>query len=172
MFLDFNPVKKFWIDNLKIREDFIEFKSTYLDNDFLSEEQVREIESNKNDKKWWAIYGLGEYAKSEGLVYQEYSTYKDEIDRGEIIYSLDYGYRDPCALAKVRFFDNSIYVEELLYESFLSAKELVTKVSSLVPKNKTLICDSARPEITQEIRKTGINALSAKKGAGSILEGI
>lgn len=172
MFLDFNPVKKFWIDNLKTREDFIEFKSTYLDNDFLSEEQVREIESNKNDKKWWAIYGLGEYAKSEGLVYQEYETFNKEPDNGITLYGADYGYRDPTALLKVKMVDDSLFITELLYEPLLSGAEVVKKVSELVPKNATLICDSARPEITADIRKNGIKAIPAKKGPGSILEGI
>lgn len=172
MFLDFNPVKKFWIDNLKTREDFIEFKSTYLDNDFLSEEQVREIESNKNDKKWWAIYGLGEYAKSEGLVYQEYDIYKDEIDRGEIIFGLDFGYKDPTALVKCRIYDNSIYTEELLYESYLSADEIVKKCKDILPNNAKLICDNARPEIIAQLKKAGINAIACKKGPNSIIDGI
>lgn len=172
MFLDFNPVKKFWIDNLKTREDFIEFKSTYLDNDFLSEEQVREIESNKNDKKWWAIYGLGEYAKSEGLVYQEYDIYKDEIDRGEIIYGLDFGYKDPTALVKCRIYDNSIYTEELLYESYLSADEIVKKCKDILPNNAKVICDNARPEIIAQLKKAGINAIACKKGPNSIIDGI
>lgn len=175
MFLDFNPVKKFWIENLKNREDFTEFKSTYLDNDFLSPEQVREIESGKNDTKWAATYMYGEYAKSEGLVYQEYSTYKDEDkfhDRGEIIFGIDFGYKDPTALVKCRIYDNYIYTEELLYESYLSADEIVKKCKDILPNNAKVICDNARPEIIAQLKKAGINAIACKKGPNSIIDGI
>lgn len=172
VFLDFNPSAEWWIDNLSDRDDFIEFKSTYKNNNFLSEEQIREIEAGKKDPSWWSIYGLGEYAKSDGLVYKEYETFKEEPETGLTFWGLDYGFKDPTALVKVKMVDDSLFITELLYEPLLSGSEVVKKVSELVPKNATLICDSARPEITAEIRKKGIKALPAKKGAGSILEGI
>lgn len=68
-FIDYNPSAQFWIDNYRSREDFIEFHSTYLDNEFLTKEQVREIESNKNNSRWWAIYGEGKEYLREGLCY-------------------------------------------------------------------------------------------------------
>ncbi len=62
--LDFNPTKRFWVDE-KIIENkenegrFALLHSTYIDNTFLSVEQVKEIESNKYDLAWWQVYGEG-----------------------------------------------------------------------------------------------------------------
>lgn len=172
VFLDFNPVKNFWIDDLKYRDDFIEFKSTYKDNDFLSIEQVREIESHMNDKKWFAIYGLGEYAKSDGLVYQEYNIYKEGIDRGEVFYGVDFGFKDPTAIVKVTIYDDEIYIEELLYTSYLSGDDIVKKCKELIPINSIVIADCARPEIIAQMNKNRIRTYACKKGPNSIIEGI
>ena len=68
-FIDYNPSAQFWIDNYRGREDFVEFHSTYLDNGFLTKEQVREIESNRRNSRWWAIYGEGKEYLREGLCY-------------------------------------------------------------------------------------------------------
>lgn len=62
--IDFNPIKKFWIDEKIIDnpENAGKFKvisSTYKDNRFLSPQQIAEIESNKYDEAWWQVYGLG-----------------------------------------------------------------------------------------------------------------
>lgn len=62
--LDFNPTKRFWVDEKIIDNKENEGRwelihSTYVDNNFLAEEQVKEIESNKYDAAWWQVYGEG-----------------------------------------------------------------------------------------------------------------
>lgn len=62
--LDFNPIKKFWVDeklvnNHENTNQYFVLNSTYKDNRFLSPAQVQEIESNKYDEAWWQVYGLG-----------------------------------------------------------------------------------------------------------------
>lgn len=62
--LDFNPIKKFWVDEKLIdnKENaglFAVLNSTYKDNRFLSPAQIAEIESNRYDEAWWQVYGLG-----------------------------------------------------------------------------------------------------------------
>ena len=62
--LDFNPTKRFWVDE-KIIENkendgrWVQIHSTYHDNNFLTSEQVKEIELNKYDEAWWQVYGEG-----------------------------------------------------------------------------------------------------------------
>lgn len=60
--LDYNPIKRFWIDEkiLEAQPDkSVLIHSTYKDNPFLTPAQVQEIESNKYDEAWWQVYGLG-----------------------------------------------------------------------------------------------------------------
>jgi len=61
---DYNPIKKFWVDtdimeNAEQAGRWVLVHSTYKDNQFLSHEQVSEIESNKYDAAWWQVYGEG-----------------------------------------------------------------------------------------------------------------
>lgn len=65
VFLDYNPIKSFWIDKeiLEHPERSKRTKlitSTYRDNNFLTVEQVAEIEANKDDARWWQVYGEGQ----------------------------------------------------------------------------------------------------------------
>lgn len=54
IFLDYNPASVCWIqEKIECKENCILIKSTYKDNPFLSAEQVREIEDNKDDEIWW-----------------------------------------------------------------------------------------------------------------------
>ena len=62
--LDYNPIKKFWVDteimeNAEQSGRWVLVHSTYKDNKYLSPEQVAEIESNKYDAAWWQVYGKG-----------------------------------------------------------------------------------------------------------------
>ena len=92
--LDWNPDAEFWYElkGLDRKEDTVEIHSTYKDNSHLSEIQIAEIESNKDDENWWRVYGLGLTGHAEGIVYkrweqvEEIPTYADLVGRG-----LDFG---------------------------------------------------------------------------------
>ena len=60
IFLDWNPDSEFWYElkGISIRTNTVEIHSTYKDNPFITEEQIAEIESNKDDENWWKVYGL------------------------------------------------------------------------------------------------------------------
>ena len=61
IYLDFNPSDPYsWIyDNVMNREDCTFIKSTYLDNPFLPDETIKEIERLKQlDSNYWQIYGI------------------------------------------------------------------------------------------------------------------
>jgi PBSX family phage terminase large subunit len=75
IFLDYNPVSRFWVhtdilSNPNYNATLI--KSTYLDNlQNLAPEIVQSIENKKDKKNWWQIYGLGEVGYSEDLLFAE-----------------------------------------------------------------------------------------------------
>lgn len=170
IFLDYNPSNPFWIDELKGRDDFVEYRSTYKDNDFLSPEQIREIESNKSDERWWRIFGLGLEANSDGLIYPDYELFLN-APNGTTIYGLDFGWTDPTALVKVTVDYDTIYVEELLYESKLTSQQIYESIKPIVGKD-LIVADNARPEIIMDLKRKGINIIPCKKGPNSIVAGI
>jgi phage terminase large subunit len=72
--------------------------STYRDNPFLGKEIREDIERlEATDDQYWKIYGLGEYGKLEGLIFNFLDTIPKEakfVGRG-----LDFGFtNDPTAL--------------------------------------------------------------------------
>ena len=60
IFLDWNPTSEFWFytEIQGKREDVDFITLTYLDNEALSKEIVKSIESRRNRKRWFTVYGL------------------------------------------------------------------------------------------------------------------
>ena len=59
--IDFNPSRSFWFhDEIQGKQKFAFIKSTYLDNEHLTPQQVERIEAKKTNQYWWQVYGLGE----------------------------------------------------------------------------------------------------------------
>lgn len=167
IFMDFNPSAEWhWIyDEVLPRADCFLIKSTYKDNPFLNKMIVYEIERLKSlDQNYWRIYGLGERAISETIIYKHWQ-WCDALPRdGEIIYGLDFGYNNPTALTKVCIKDNAFYCQEMLYQSYLTNQQLIERLKSLIsPADAYIYADSAEPQRIEEIKQAGFNIRPALK---------
>ena len=172
-FLDYNPSADFWILNYKGREDFIEFHSTYLDNEFLTDEQVREIESNRKNPRWWAIYGEGKDYVREGLCYPRVIFDPPGSHVWEHpIFGLDFGFHDPTACVRCEIIGERIYVEQVLYSKAMDVTDIKNSMFTNARKNHLIICDSAEPQIIQELKNSGLQAKPCLKGRNSVFEGV
>ena len=79
IYLDFNPSDPYsWIyDKVMNREDCTFIKSTYLDNPFLPDETIKEIERLKDlDSNYWKIYGLGDMAQPTETIFRQFEICK------------------------------------------------------------------------------------------------
>lgn len=173
IFIDYNPTRLFWVDTKIIPStEATLICSTYKDNEFLTREQVAEIESYKSDEQWWRVYGLGEMGRAEGLIFDF------DIDAtpegGNVFYGLDFGFaNDPTALVECRIVSGNLYVSELIYETRLTNSDIVDKMKELgVSKSATIWADSAEPKSIEEIWRAGYNIKPTSKGADSINVGI
>lgn len=172
-FIDYNPSAQFWIDNYRDREDFIEFHSTYLDNEFLTKEQVMEIESNRTNSRWWAIYGEGKEYLREGLCYPR--VIFDKLNSHPFenpVYGLDFGYNDPTALVKCEIVGNKLYVEQLICRSGMDITDIKNALWKYCKKGCLIIADSSAPQIIKELRNSGFPIRPCVKGNGSVFEGV
>lgn len=182
--LDYNPVtKSHWIYNIQNRDDVDTFRSTILDNPFapkavrekiLSYEPTEEnIRKGTADEYMWKVYGKGERAAMEGLVYP-YWDYYEEADAEWEIHGLDLGFsNDPTALVKVSGLDNAIYVEELVYTTDLTNQELSERMKAIgMSATDRIVVDSADPRSIEELYRMGWNAHPSTKGQDSVMHGI
>lgn len=131
--IDFNPNKKFWFHTeVMDRPDCDYINLTFLDNEFLSEEERTEILRYKTkgydangqmiNQYWanmWQVYGLGKIGQVEGRIYNWKSI--DYIDYLKIekqtYYGCDWGLVDPWGIVEVKYHDGNLYVHELNYKS-------------------------------------------------------
>lgn len=173
--MDYNPsdIESYIYDLIETEENCLFHKSTYKDNPFLTEEIIKEIESLKDkDKNLWRVFGLGERGVSTTNVFNTFHiTDEFPLDGGKVIRALDFGYNDPTALVECRVIDDKLYIKELLYLRGLTADDLVYKIQTLkIDLTDDLWCDSARPEIIEDLKRKGVNAKPVKKH--TILHGI
>jgi phage terminase large subunit len=160
----------------RLDADFI--KLTYKDNEFLSKEEVNEIEGykakgydsegNEINAYWankWRVYGLGEEGRIDGTIFQnwELGQFDESIP---VMYGIDWGFKDPFVLIKVAFDKKSMrcYVKEEIYKSMLSPNEIAQLVKAKIPnRNSLIIADSADPTQIIGLRNEGFNIMPATK---------
>lgn len=170
IFLDFNPAAKFWYnDHIQQKEDTFEIHSTYKDNPFLSDEQVKSIESHKDNESWWRVYGLGLQGRIEGMIY-DYELV-DEIPEGGVeVIGMDFGFvADPTAIVRCIAFPakKEVYVEELCYGHHMLNSDIVNKlINCQIDRRTDIFADCSEMKSIAEIHKAGFNIKPCTKGGG------
>lgn len=176
VWLDWNPTNEFWYyTEMQPNRDDIDFiKLTYKDNEALDEITIHEIESHKENKRWWTVYGLGELGEAEGKIYTGWNII-DEIPHEARLerYGLDFGYsNDPAALVAVYYYNGGYIWDEILYRKGMQNKQIADRILNEPEPNVMVICDSAEPKSVDELILYGVNAVGAAKGRDSLNHGI
>ncbi len=171
VWLDWNPSEEFWFyTEMKPNRSDIDFITlTYKDNEALDKITIEEIESHKNNKAWWTVYGLGQLGEIETRIYTGWRII-DEIPYGAELkrYGLDFGYsNDPSALVAVYNYNGEFILDEILYQKGMSNKHIADTILAQPDKALT-IADSAEPKSIDEIRLYGVNIAATIKGPGSV----
>ena len=180
IWLDFNPVNRFWAHEYLVeneaRKNEVEFlKLNYLDNkDALEPAIIRSIESRKGDgnNNWWRVYGLGEIGSLEGNIYEGWLPIEEKPD-GFILkrYGVDFGFsNDPTAVVAV--YENEegeIYLETKLCQNRILTPTLCSMIKEY--ESALFVCDNARPEIIAEMQANGIRAIGCNKAPGEKMNG-
>ena len=178
IYLDFNPSDPYsWIyDNVINRDDCTFIKSTYLDNPFLPDETIKEIERLRElDSNYWQVYGKGEIGSMSEQVFRQFELCNSIPPEATLIaLGMDFGYsNDPTAIAEVYKLNDDLYINELLYITGLTNQDIANNLRELgVTRQTEIIADSAEPKSIEEIHRLGFNIKGAKKGADSVNMGI
>lgn len=173
IWLDFNPVNRFWAHDLLKRPDTEFVKLNYLDNSALDEETIKSLEIRKGDgtSNWWRVYGLGEIGSLEGNIYQGWIA-TDEIPQNAILkrYGVDFGWNDPTTVIAVYEDEGgALFLKQCIYQSQLPVPALIERCKSL--PDGLFVCDNARPEIIAEMQSHGLRAIPSNKTAGEKMNG-
>lgn len=173
IYLDYNPVAEFWVNEEiipKLPHDFLVL--TYKDNEGLPLPIIEEIESRRDNKRFWKVFGMGELGDSEGKIYHEWRIIDDIPHEARLErYGMDFGYtNDPSAIVAVYYYNGGYILDEILFQKGMSNKQLA---DTLLNQPKAMvIADSAEPKSIDEMAMYGLNVQPALKGQGSVNTGI
>jgi phage terminase, large subunit, PBSX family len=173
--VDYNPSfsDDHWLCELNKDSRTYHFISTYKDNPFLEQTIIDEIESLQHkNKSLWQVYGLGQQAMIEGLIFEKV-TLIDEIPiwAKKRYLGLDFGFtHDPTAIVEVAFLDNKVYVDEICYQTQMLATDIIEALRPY--RNYKIISESADPRLVKEIKNADYSIVAVTKGQGSVMEGL
>lgn len=174
---DYNPSfsDEHWLCDVNRDPRTYHFITTYKDNPFLEQTIIDEIESLKDkNHSLWQVYGLGQQAMVEGLIFTNIEII-DEIPEYVKKYhwrGMDFGYHpDPTAIEDVYYHNNTLYVDEICYQTDLLTHDIIRILKDNDGAVET-ISESADPRLLQEIYRGGCNVKPVVKYPGSILAGI
>jgi phage terminase large subunit len=158
---------------LRQMQDCERYVTNYKDNPYLPKEMIKAIEDLQytNEKKW-KIYGKGEYAANDKAVFE--FDVCDDIAGDFICFGFDVGYsNDPASLVAIYKNSDTLYLEELIYETGLVTNDIINKLKKLeIDRNQTIWCDSSEPRLIEELYRSGFNTKPVVKGKDSINFGI
>lgn len=182
MTLTFNPISELhWLKKSFFdvgRPDSYVLKTTFKDNKFLDDKYINTLkELEKQDYQYYRIYAMGEWGTIGNIVYSNWekadlSELKGSFDT--IYNGLDFGFsQDPTAYIRVHLDKKRkrVYIIDEFAKTDLHTDDIAQILKQRMP-NEYVTCDSSEPRSIADLKRNGIKALAAKKGAGSIEHGI
>ncbi len=175
--IDYNPSfsEEHWINQVNQERRTCFWISTYKDNPFLEKKVVDEIESLQwKNKSLWQVYGLGQRAIVEGLIFPNIEIV-DSIPRlaeRHRFAGMDLGYsNDPTAIIEVCIWKNKLYLNELCYQTHMLTADIIRELKA-IEWQPEIISESADPRLIDEIYNAGLDIKAVHKYQGSVNAGI
>lgn len=175
-----DPVYRMFI--VEGRPDAIVKRLTYKDNPFFPEVLRREMEWTRehDQEKYQWIWEGNTRRVSEARVFKgkfteaEFSIEELGPVDGGPYFGADWGFsQDPSTLIRCFVKDQRLYVD---FEAYAVGADLdaLPELFDTVPdcRKYLITADSARPETIHEMNKRGFSIKGARKGAGSVEDGI
>ena len=155
-------------------EDLLILKTTYKDNNFLSEDDIKGLE-NEKDEYYYNVYTLGNWGVLGKVIFTNWRT--EDLSEKKYMFDniyngLDFGFTNPSALIRVHvdMDQKKIYVLDEFYKSNLTIEELKEGVENIIG-TEYVTCDSEDPRLVFSLGSLGLRTISAKKG-NTVLFGI
>lgn len=188
LFVMFNPVSKVnwtykqWFDpQAEIDPKRVAVHhSTYKDNRFLDEENIRTIENlKKTNPAYYKIYTLGEFATLDKLVFPVFEKrrlHAQNLSSLPSYFGLDFGFvNDPSAFVHVKVDQKNkiLYALEEYTKKGMLNNEISKVITDMGYSKEVITADAAEQKSIAELKRDGIARVRpAKKGPDSVIQGI
>jgi len=183
--LCFNPSNpEVWINSkieqqrYKEKNDVAILRTSYKDNRFLSDAQVKQIEYLCSiDVEYEQVFGRGEYGLIGGLIYKIWQTFSTLPARTHYyrLFAIDYGTDiDPTAILEL-FFNTQkpeVYIYERLYKSTPNLNEIDSILEQFEVGKDEIILDKSARSLFHYLINLGYNAVGSNRGIIDIQQGI
>lgn len=152
--------------------------TTTFDNYTLPEAYLADLRRlEQTNPQYYRRNVLGEWGSMDGLIY-ELKPHQKKIPDGmqyeEKIMGVDFGFGHPTAFSLIGYSSGRYSIFGEVYKRELTSVDIrrIAKEMHAAHGFKVIYCDSARPEIIEEMRQDGLPAEPAMKGPGSVFAGI
>lgn len=156
--IDYNPsYPESWVyDNILTRSDCAFITTTYMDNPYLTQGQLGEIEWMRlNDPDAYLVYGLGQRGQLRGQIYKNWKKCKELPADLSSCYVIDFGFsNDVACIAEFKKHNRALYGKEHIYKTGLNNLNLAIHLHLIgCTDNSVIIADSAEPKSIAELRQ-------------------
>jgi len=170
----------------EVGSTYVEDGVVFFDGNPVSDKNQPPINVNNHkngtaNKYLYEVYCLGLGSEKPNRIYSGWKECSDEFFDAlpyERYYGLDFGISSPTAVVEVAFDgDKTFYLKEILYKpsnemgmtlgEYLQLPRGFLK-KTLIDADNFTICDSAKKSMVVDLAKSGIRAIPALKGQGSI----
>ena len=174
-FLDWNPTNEFWFyTEVLPNRDCDHIILTYKDCEALDQATIDSIESRRNRKGWWKVYGEGQLGEVEGKIYRDWDII-DEVPKHARLerYGIDFGYsNDPTAIVAIYYYQGGYIIDEIAFGTHMLNSKIADTILAQETPGILTVADSAEPKSIAEIKLAGVNIIASEKGADSVRNGI
>lgn len=187
--LSFNPITQDhwiyneyfgdWVDgkNVLKQEKLLIVKSTYKDNKFLEEDDIYELEHEK-DEYYRNVYTYGNWGVIGNVIYKNWTVKDLSWLRGRVDvhkYGLDFGFtNDPTAFVDIYYSPGkeTIYILDESYVTGQKNRDIADMLHEKTVNKNITTCDSEDPRTISELEDMDCYVTGAIKGPDSVRHGI
>jgi PBSX family phage terminase large subunit len=158
-------------------KDYKSFHFTSYDNPHIPTDEIDKAKQELTEDRFAQEY-LGDFRKTEGLVYKEFDRKRHLFsDMGTIhsvvrrLIGIDWGYTNPCAIMTiVEDGDRNLYVTQEYYRPKKTTLELSEYAASL--HGNAYYPDPAEPDRCEELRRLHLNVVDVNKDVVSGIDSV
>ncbi len=180
IYISFNPIDtdhwlkaRFFDNKLDEQEGFI-CETTYLDNDFLTDQDIKNLEKWKDiDNYYYMVYVLNQWGSINtarvftNIVIEDFDIKSEDLQN--VCHGMDYGFIHASTLMSIGFKERDLYIFSEYYYKEITNDEFIDRINKAgFSKNAIITADSAEPARIKQWRQQGYNVQPAKKGPDSL----
>lgn len=180
IYLSFNPIDvdhwlkaRFFDRPMDLGEGFV-CESTYLDNEFLTDQDRKNIEAFKDiDNYYYMVYALNQWGSINtarvftNLVIEDFDP--DPANLQNVCHGMDFGFIHASTLMSIGFIERDLYVFGEHYHKEMTNDEFIAAIDAAkFPKTNLITADSAEPARIKSWQQHGYRVTPAKKGPDSL----